>query len=85
MENIVVDRTNQSKTLNKVVLVTGSAIGIGRAIIQELAKNGYNCVINYLNSEKEALSLKEEVETKYGITALAIKADVSNEDRKSVV
>ncbi len=75
----MVDRTNQSKTLNKVVLVTGSAIGIGRAIIQELAKNGYNCVINYLNSEKEALSLKEEVETKYGITALAIKADVSNE------
>lgn len=39
---------------NKVVLVTGSSRGIGRATIIEFAKKGYNVVINYISSEKEA-------------------------------
>ena len=30
----------------KVALVTGSAKGIGAAIIEELASAGYDCVIN---------------------------------------
>ena len=63
----------------KVVLVTGSARGIGAAIIRELAKCGYDCVINYHTSEKGALLLKQEVETKYNIKAITVKADISNE------
>ena len=39
---------------NKVVLVTGSSRGIGRATIIEFAKKGYNVVINYISSEKDA-------------------------------
>ena len=38
----------------KVVMVTGSSRGIGRATIIEFAKKGYNVVINYISSEKEA-------------------------------
>lgn len=64
---------------NKVVLVTGSTRGIGKATILEFAKQGYNVVINYNNSEKEAFDLKQFVETKYKVEALVIKADVSNE------
>ena len=64
---------------NKVVLVTGSTRGIGKATILEFAKQGYNVVINYNNSEKEAFDLKHFVETKYKVEALVIKADVSNE------
>ncbi len=45
----------------KVVLVTGSSRGIGRATIIEFAKQGYNVVINYNTSEKEAMELKEYI------------------------
>ena len=38
----------------KVLLVTGSSRGIGRATIIEFAKKGYDVVINYISSEKEA-------------------------------
>lgn len=65
--------------MNKVVLVTGSTRGIGKATILEFAKQGYNVVINYNNSEKEAFDLKQFVETEYKVEALVIKADVSNE------
>lgn len=63
----------------KTVLVTGSSKGIGRATIIEFAKLGYNVVINYFNSEKEALELKTLVQTKYNVKALVIKCDISNE------
>lgn len=64
---------------NKVVLVTGSSRGIGKATIIEFASQGYNVVINYNNSETEAYELKQYVEKNYNVKALAIKADVSNE------
>lgn len=64
---------------NKVVLVTGSSKGIGKATIIEFAGKGYNVVINCNNSKDEAYKLKEYVENKYNIQALVIKADVSNE------
>lgn len=64
----------------KVVLVTGSSKGIGKATIIEFASKGYNVVINYNSSEDEAIKLKEYVENKYNIEALVIKADVSNEN-----
>ena len=65
--------------MDKVVLVTGSSRGIGRSTIIEFAKNGYNVVINYVNNNVVADSLKKEVEEKYGVKALSIKCDVSNE------
>ena len=34
--------------MNKVVLVTGSSRGIGKAIVSNFAKEGYNVVINYI-------------------------------------
>lgn len=77
---------------NKVVLVTGSSRGNGKATIIEFASHGYNVVIDYIDSEKEvnpafrtfnnkedAQKLKEYVESNFGIKALVIEADVSNE------
>lgn len=66
--------------MNKIVLITGSAKGIGKAIAIELAKNNYDIVINYLNSKDEALALQKEIIDTYKVNCLAIKADVSKED-----
>ena len=66
--------------MNKVALVTGSSRGIGKAIITDFAKKGYNVVINYIKEYNEAEKLKEKLENEYSIKALTIKADVSNED-----
>ena len=66
--------------MRKVALVTGGAKGIGAAIVKELAANNYDIVINYLTSEKEAISLKDEIISKYGVNALVVKCDVSNEE-----
>lgn len=65
---------------NKVVLITGGTRGIGEAIVKKMASKNYNIVINYINSDKKALSLKEELENNYNVEVLTIKADVSNEE-----
>lgn len=66
--------------MNKVALVTGSSRGIGKVIVKDLAKKGYYVVINYIKEKEEANKLKEELEKEYGIKAICIKADVSNEN-----
>ena len=65
--------------MNKVAIVTGSGRGLGRACALELAKSGYDVVINYNNSEERAKLVKEEVE-KFGVNSLLVKCDISNEE-----
>lgn len=66
--------------MNKVVLITGGAQGIGKAIALELGKQGYDIVINYLTSKKEAEALKDKITKDYGVNCLVIQTDVSKED-----
>lgn len=66
--------------MNKVVLITGGAQGIGKAIALELGKQGYDIVINYLTSKKEAHALKDMIRDNYGVRCMAIQCDVSKED-----
>ena len=65
----------------KTVLVTGSSRGIGKETVIEFAKQGYNVIINYLNSEKEALELNYYVKSEFNVDSIAIKCDVSIEEQ----
>lgn len=40
--------------MNEVALVTSSSRGIGKVIVEDFAKKGYNVVINYIKGNKEA-------------------------------
>jgi len=65
---------------NKVLLVTGSGRGIGAATALLAAKQGYSVCINYLNDEKSAFSVRDEI-LKQGGKCIALQADVSNEQQ----
>jgi NAD(P)-dependent dehydrogenase (short-subunit alcohol dehydrogenase family) len=66
------------KLKNKVAVVTGAAVGIGKATAIKLASEGAAVAILDLNEEK-LLVTKTEIEKNCG-KALAIKCDVSNEE-----
>ena len=66
--------------MRKVVLITGSSSGIGRSTAIEFAKNDYNVVITYNNSEKEAYKLESELKEKYNTNSLVIKLDICDEN-----
>lgn len=61
----------------RVVLVTGAARGIGKALALEFAKQGDCIIINYHKSEKDAFEVAEKISL-LGGKALPIRADVSN-------
>jgi 3-oxoacyl-[acyl-carrier protein] reductase len=62
-----------------VVIVTGSATGIGAATARLLAKNGAKVVINYTRSEAEARGTVSACEA-MGVETLLCRADVSNDE-----
>jgi enoyl-[acyl-carrier protein] reductase III len=64
---------------NKIVLVTGSGRGIGKAIALHFAHHGADVVINFFRNRKPAEDTAREVE-KLGRRALLIKADVGDLD-----
>jgi 3-oxoacyl-[acyl-carrier protein] reductase len=66
------------KLENKIALITGSAKGIGRATALRFASEGAKVVVNYHTSEKEAITLVDEIK-KNGSDAIALKCDVTNE------
>ena len=67
--------------MNSIVLITGTAKGIGKAIAMELAKDHYDIVINYLHSKKEADELRNFITEKYDVRCIAIQCDVSKEEQ----
>lgn len=66
-----------TNTSSKVAIVTGASRGIGAAIAERLAKDGFAVIINYAGSQPEAEALTHKIEAAGG-RALSIKADVSD-------
>ena len=63
----------------KTVLITGSSRGIGKCIAENLAKDGFNVVLNYNKSVKQAKQIKQEL-SEQGINIEIYKADVSKRE-----
>lgn len=62
---------------DKVVWITGSSSGIGRATAITLAKEGYKVAVHYNRSEDEARQIVEEIESSES-EALLVGGDVSD-------
>lgn len=68
----------------KVAVVTGGGRDIGRAISIKLAKEGAKVVVNYNNSETDAMETVAKIKS-FGGEAIAVKADVSRLDQIQVL
>lgn len=63
----------------KVVVVTGAGAGVGRATVEEFAKQGYDVAL--LSRDKDRLErAAAHLKAKYGVRALAIPTDVADSD-----
>lgn len=66
--------------MKKIALITGASSEVGTAICKRLASNNINIIIHYNNNYDNALKLKEELENKYNVDTLLIKADLTKEE-----
>ncbi|TGV07094.1 SDR family NAD(P)-dependent oxidoreductase, partial [Mesorhizobium sp. M8A.F.Ca.ET.173.01.1.1] len=69
----------QFKLDGKVAIVTGGAMGLGKAMATALAQAGANIVIADINEEIANNTAKEISETE-NVKAIALKVDVTNPD-----
>ena len=64
----------------KKALVTGSAVGIGKAIALDLASKGFDVAFHY-NKSVEAANQASQQATTHGIKSIALQADVTKPDQ----
>ena len=60
---------------NQVVLVTGASGGIGKAVAEKFAQNGYRVAVHYHNGKERAEALQKQLEQQ-GCSVMTIQADL---------
>src|SRR5260370_31906616 len=69
--------TRKEKAMKRVAIVTGASRGIGKAVAERVARDGFAVVVNYVSNAPEAEQVVAGIKTQGG-EAIAIKADVSD-------
>ncbi|MBD5476984.1 MAG: SDR family NAD(P)-dependent oxidoreductase [Lachnospiraceae bacterium] len=64
----------------KYALITGASRGIGRAVAEYLAQEGYHLYLVCKQSTDKLTALAEQLSTQYGICCTPFTADVGNPD-----
>ncbi len=66
--------------MKKTALITGAAGGIGEAICEVFAKDGYNLALHYSSSGKKAEEIAKKLKSEYGIVAEIFGADFTKDE-----
>ncbi len=65
---------------HKTALITGASRGIGAAIAELLAQNGYHLVLTCDKSISALVRLSEQIMEKYSVSCTPLQADMSKEE-----
>ena len=65
--------------MSKIVFITGSSSGFGKAFAEKFAANGYNLILNARREDK-LMEIKSSLENQYGSKIFLLPFDVQNKD-----
>lgn len=68
--------------MNKLIVITGGTKGIGRAIAEKFASQGFDVVVSARN-QTDLDSMKEELEKKFGVSVFVQAADMAKREAVS--
>lgn len=67
--------------LKKTVIITGAARGIGKSTAELFSRRGWNVLINFLRSEKQARNLKDDLNSVIAESAEIFQADITDQNQ----
>jgi 3-oxoacyl-[acyl-carrier protein] reductase len=65
--------------MNLVAMVTGARRGLGKAIVYEFAKKGYDIILNDKEDKEILEAIKADIEFQYAVKVLVCFGDISDE------